>query len=81
VAAWPGLAEAVADLLGDVVVVGPAAAPATGACIVAAAALDGADPLEVTAAWGIDVGEAVAPSGTVDGTAVRAAIHAAQIGA
>jgi xylulokinase len=79
VGACPGLAEAVADLLGDVVIVGPTAAAATGACIVAAAALDGVDPLEVTAAWGIDAGEAVEPSGSVDGPGIREAIHAAQV--
>ena len=78
-AAWPGLPEAVADLLGDAVIVGPHATPATMHAPVAAAALEGGDPLEVTAAWGIDAGESVEPSGAVDGPGVREAIHAAQV--
>lgn len=76
-ASWPGLAGAVADLLGDAVIVGPAARPATGACIVAAAVVSGADPLELAAAWEIDDGEQVDPSGAVDGRAVRDAIASA----
>lgn len=73
---WPGLAEAVADLLGAPVAVGQPAGPATGACVVAAAALEGIDPLEVAAAWGLDEGSEVEPSSAIDGAAVRAAIAA-----
>jgi hypothetical protein len=80
-AAWPGLAEAVADLAGRSVVVGPAATPATGACVLAAAAVGDAEPLEVAAAWGLDAGTEVDPSGTVDGDEVRAAITAARLAA
>lgn len=74
-AGWPGLAGAIADLRGGTTLLGPAATPATGACLVAAATLEDTDPLEVAAAWGVDAGEAVEPSGEVDGAAVRAAIR------
>jgi xylulokinase len=66
-AAWPGLAEAIADLAGRSVIVGPSATAMTGACVLAAAALEGADPLEVAATWQVDGGTEVEPSGTVDG--------------
>ena len=74
-AAWPGLAEAIADLAGRPIVVGPEASAATGACVLAAAALGGLDPLGVAAAWGLDAGTEVEPSGTIDGDATMAAIQ------
>lgn len=76
-AQWPGLAEAIADLAGRSVVVGPEATAATGACVLAAAAIEGAEPLDVAVAWGLDAGTEVEPSGTVDGESTMAMIQAA----
>lgn len=74
-AGWPGLAEAVADVAGRSVVVGPPATAMTGACVLAAAALEGADPLEVAAAWALDAGTEVEPGGGVDGELTMAIIR------
>lgn len=72
---WPGLAQAIADLAGRSVIVGPAATAMTGACALAAAALEDADPLEVIASWSLDAGTEVEPSGVVDGELTMALVR------
>ncbi|MCB1005138.1 MAG: xylulokinase [Acidimicrobiales bacterium] len=46
---------------------------ATGACVQAAATLQGADPVAVAAAWGLGDGPVVEPDPGVDATTIRAA--------
>lgn len=68
-----------ADLSGRTVTVPDAAElVATGACVQAAAALQGTDPGEVAAAWGLGEGVTVEPDVSVDAASVRAAYAAAR---
>jgi len=70
--------QAVADLSGrDVTVPGETEHVAAGACVQAAAVLEGRDPAEVAEAWGLGSGAVVAPDPRVDRVAIRARYAAA----
>ena len=51
---------------------------ATGACVQAAACLNGEDPIELTASWGLGRASLVAPNDATDHEAIRAAYAAAR---
>lgn len=76
VARRPGLASTIAELAGREVAVARHGGAATGACVQAAAALLGTNPLDVARAWSLDAGDVVEPAGTLDAGACLAA-HAA----
>ena len=76
----PAYQRVLADLAGCAVTVPPAGEHvATGACVQAAAALAGTDPVVVATAWGLGEGTVVNPTPGVDAAAVRDTFRAASV--